>query len=103
MRWRASSYADTNSDHATESYGNHDEYPYADGHTNRYAGAANADAANIIVSNANCDTHAHANGHTNRYPGAANNSGSNASCDAHALASTQRHSGTDRGIGDRVA
>ncbi len=60
MRRRASSYADTN---ATESCGIRQDYPCVNGHTNRYADAANADAANISGSNANCDGHAHANGH----------------------------------------
>ncbi len=58
LRWRAGSYGDTNSDPATESYGIRHEDPYVDGHTNRYAGAANTSG-----SNANCRAHAHADTH----------------------------------------
>ena len=60
MRCRASSYADTNSDLAPESYGIRHEYPSVNGHTNRYAGAANADGANTSGSNANWGAYAHA-------------------------------------------
>ena len=56
--WRASSYADTNCDHATESSGIRREYACVHGYTNRYA-----DAANTIGSNANGDGHAHGNHH----------------------------------------
>ena len=66
MRWRASSYADTDSDRATESYAIRNEYPYFDGHTDRYTGAVNADAVNTSGSNVNGDAHANRVSDTDR-------------------------------------
>ena len=56
MRWRASYFGDANRDHATESRGIRHQCPYVDGHTNCYAGAANASG-----TDANCHAYAHAN------------------------------------------
>ena len=96
MRWRASSYGGTSSDRATESYGIRHDCAYVDGHTDRYAGAADADAANTSGSIGNRDAGA-ANAD------AASTSDSNANYDAHAQSNVRRDSDTDRTVGARVA